>query len=69
MVQEFYRGSALLHLPLFALILFVTVFVGTVAWLFIFQRHNPRFDRLAAIPLGGEDIPAPAAKNEGANES
>lgn len=69
MYQEFYRGSTLLHLPLFALLLFVAVFVGTVAWLFIFQRRNPRFDSLAAIPLGDDEVSAPAARNEGANES
>ncbi len=51
MYQDFYRDSVLLHLPLFALFLFLAVFVGTVVWLFLFQRKSPRFRQLAHLPL------------------
>jgi len=51
MYQEFYRGSDLLHLPLFALLLFLGVFLCVVAWLFVFRRKDERFDELAALPL------------------
>lgn len=54
MYQEFYRSSPFLDLPLFALLLFVSVFVGTVVWLFILQRKSPRFDRLSKLPLEKE---------------
>ncbi len=54
MYQEFYRTSQYLDLPLFALILFMAVFVGTVVWLFIVQRKSPRFERLSALPLEKE---------------
>lgn len=54
MYQEFYRGSQFLHLPLFALLLFVGVFVGTCVWLFVFQRKSPRFQRLSMLPLEGD---------------
>ncbi|AKU92985.1 CcoQ/FixQ family Cbb3-type cytochrome c oxidase assembly chaperone [Vulgatibacter incomptus] len=57
MYQEFYRNSALLHLPLVALLLFLAVFVGTLAWLFVFQRKSPRFDRLADLPLELDERP------------
>ena len=51
MYQEFYKGSELLHLPLYALVLFVAVFMGVVAWVFVFRRKDERFDRLAELPL------------------
>lgn len=54
MYQEFYRGSQYLDLPLFALLLFMAVFVGTAIWLFVVQRKSPRFDRLSALPLEDE---------------
>lgn len=54
MYQEFYRGSQLLHLPLFALLLFLGVFVGTCVWIFIVQRKSPKFRKLAMLPLEGD---------------
>jgi len=62
MFQEAYRGSEFLHLPMFALFLFLSVFVGTLVWLFVFQRHSDRFARLARIPL---DTDADSASNRG----
>lgn len=54
MYQEFYRTSQYLDLPLFALLLFMAVFLGTVVWLFILQRKSPRFDHLSRLPLEEE---------------
>lgn len=65
MYQEFYRGSSLLHLPLFSLILFLTVFIGTLFWLFVWRRRDPRFERLAAIPLEGDEYPAGGLSEQG----
>lgn len=56
MYQEFYRGSELLHLPLFTLILFVAVFFGVVTWLFIVRRGDKRFDEMARLPLSAERV-------------
>lgn len=64
MFQEAYRGSALLHLPLFALFLFLAVFVGTLAWLFVFQRRSDRFAKLARIPLDADEAPGAASPGE-----
>ncbi len=55
MYQEFYRDSALLHLPLFTLIFFVAFFVAVVAWVFVMNRKD-RFDRMAQLPLSAERI-------------
>lgn len=54
MYQEFYRHSQYLDLPLFALLLFLTVFVATVLWLFVIQRKSKRFERISALPLEEE---------------
>lgn len=54
MYQEFYRGSDLLHLPLFALCLFVAVFLAVVTWLFILRRGDKKFDELAQMPFAKE---------------
>jgi hypothetical protein len=54
MYQEFYRNSQYLDLPLFALLLFLTVFVATVLWLFVVQRKSKRFERISALPLEEE---------------
>lgn len=69
MYQEFYRGSQLLHLPLFAFLLFFGVFVGTCVWLFVVQRKSPRFQRLSQLPLEGDSsspwTPTQEVRNEG----
>lgn len=64
MRQEFYQDSPWLHLPIFALLLFVAVFVTVVAWLFIFQRKNPRIQRLASIPLEPDETPRELAPTD-----
>ena len=56
MYQEFYRGSALLDLPLFTLIFFVVFFAAMVTWVFFFTRKDERFDRMAQLPLHGERV-------------
>ncbi len=53
MFQEFYRGSDLLHLPLFTLILFVAVWLGVVAWVYGVRRKDTSFDRMALLPFDG----------------
>jgi len=39
-----------LHLPLFALLFFFGIFIGTAGWLFL-ARKGRDFDALAAMPL------------------
>lgn len=56
MYQEFYRGSDLLHLPLFALCLFVAVFCAVVVWLFVLRRGDRKFDELAQMPFAPERV-------------
>jgi len=56
MYQEFYRNSDLLHLPLFTLCFFIAVFLGVVAWVFVVERRNDHFDRMAQLPLAGENV-------------
>lgn len=50
MYKQFYQGMSLTHLPLFTLILFIAVFFGVVAWLFLVRRGQD-FEALAQLPL------------------
>lgn len=43
-------GSAVLYFPMFALVLFVIVFVGVVAWVYL-ARSPRHFDHVAGLPL------------------
>ena len=57
MYRSFYEGSDLLHLPILALILFLGVFLGVVAYVYVVRRKDDRFDELANLPLR-DDVPA-----------
>jgi cytochrome c oxidase cbb3-type subunit 4 len=59
MYKQFYQGMALTELPLFALVLFIMVFLGVVAWVFGVRRSRD-FDTLAHMPL--------AERGEGGHE-
>lgn len=50
MYKQFYQGMSLTELPLFALVLFIAVFFGVVAWVFVARRSGD-FDALARMPL------------------
>ena len=63
MYRSFYEGSDLLHLPLLALVLFLGIFVGVVAWVYVVRRRDPRFDELAHMPLQDDE---PASCGDGA---
>jgi len=52
MYKQFYQGMALTELPLFALVLFVAIFLGVCAWVFV-GRRSQDFDALAHLPLTG----------------
>lgn len=64
MYKSFYEGSTLLHLPIFVLIFFLAVFVGTILWLFVFQRRSGRFSRLAYLPLDSDEGPIKQQEKE-----
>lgn len=51
MYKQFYQGMTLTELPLFTLILFLSVFLGVVAWLFAVRRGGD-YEALAQLPLG-----------------
>ncbi|WP_224242791.1 CcoQ/FixQ family Cbb3-type cytochrome c oxidase assembly chaperone [Hyalangium gracile] len=64
MYQQFYSGMNLTHLPLFSLLLFLGVFLGVVAHLFI-ARRSQDFETLALLPLAeqGESRQATGGTN------
>ncbi|XXF79913.1 CcoQ/FixQ family Cbb3-type cytochrome c oxidase assembly chaperone [Myxococcaceae bacterium GXIMD 01537] len=67
MYKQFYQGMDLTHLPLFTLILFIAVFFGVVAWLFVVRRA-PDFDALARLPLGESGTASLPARGDSAHE-
>ena len=60
MYQEFYAGSNLLIWPLIGLLIFVSVFIGVLAYTFFGLRDKDKLDRIAALPLepdhGDDDL-------------
>ncbi len=54
MYRTFFEGMSLAELPIFALVLFVSLFVVVVVRTFVLRRSRD-FDRLAAMPLGDRD--------------
>ncbi|AKJ01790.1 cytochrome c oxidase cbb3-type subunit 4 [Archangium gephyra] len=50
MWRQFYAGMDLVHLPLFTLILFLVVFTGVTAWVFL-ARRGQDYDAISRLPL------------------
>ena len=72
MYREFFQGMSYTHLPLFALLLFVALFVGVLVHVLLVRRPSD-YDALASLPLadapasrgtpaGGTPSPARAAR-------
>jgi cbb3-type cytochrome oxidase subunit 3 len=51
MFQEYYANSSLLIWPLVGLIIFVAIFTGVLAYVFLGLRDKSKIDELAALPL------------------
>ena len=54
MFQEFYAKSDLLVWPLIGLLIFVAVFTGVLAYVFLGLRDKRRVDEIAALPFAPE---------------
>jgi cytochrome c oxidase cbb3-type subunit 4 len=54
MYEEFYRTSALLHLPIAALMLFIAIFSGVILYVWISRGGAARYSTLASLPLDGD---------------
>ena len=59
MYRQFYAGMDLTHLPLFALLFFLAVFLSVVAWLFLARRSRD-FEAVSLLPLAESSAPAQA---------
>jgi hypothetical protein len=55
MFQEFFSRSAHLGWPLVGLLMFVTLFVGVLAYVGFGLRDRRKIDDIAALPLEPED--------------
>jgi hypothetical protein len=54
MYQEYLAGSSYLIWPLIGLIIFVTMFLGVLAYVFLGLRDKDKVDKMAALPFEPE---------------
>ena len=62
MYQEFYANSSHLIWPLMGLVIFVSIFIGVLAYVFFGLRDRDKIDAIAALPLeldSGTDTAVP----------
>ena len=62
MYQEFYANSEHLIWPLLGLVIFVSIFIGVLAYVFFGLRDRDKIDKIAALPLesdSGSDAAVP----------
>ncbi len=55
MFQEYYANSNHMIWPLIGLMIFVVVFVGVLAYVFLGLRDQDKIDEIAALPLEPDD--------------
>jgi cbb3-type cytochrome oxidase subunit 3 len=61
MYQDFFARSDHLVWPLLGLIIFVSIFIGVLAYVFLGLRDRDKIDEIAALPLeldSGTDVTA-----------
>ena len=56
MYQEYYTNSEQLIWPLLGLIIFVSIFLGVLAYVVLGLRDKSKVDELAAMPLDDNGI-------------
>jgi cbb3-type cytochrome oxidase subunit 3 len=54
MYQEFFAKSDLLVWPVLGLLIFVMIFVGVLAYVFLGLRDKDKIDHMASLPFDGE---------------
>ena len=71
MFQEFFSKSDLLVWPVLSLLIFVVIFVGVLAYVFLGLRDKDKIDRMASLPFVQEsefddqaELPAEGLKDE-----
>ncbi len=69
MFQDYFAGSDHLIWPLLGLMIFVVIFIGVLAYVFLGLRDKEKLHRIASLPLAADDLPVnqpfPAQPAEG----
>ncbi len=69
MFQDYFTGSRHLIWPLLGLLIFVVIFIGVLAYVFLGLRDKKKLHEIASLPLAADDAPQvepnPAPKAEG----
>ena len=50
MWKKLFEGADLLSLPVLAMLLFMVIFAGMLAWV-LSAKRTPRYERLSRLPL------------------
>jgi len=57
MFQDYFAGSRHLIWPLLGLMIFVAIFIGVLAYVFLGLRDRDKVRDIAALPLADDDVP------------
>ncbi len=64
MFQEYFSGSDHLIWPLLGLLIFVVIFIGVLAYVFLGLRDKDKLRDIASLPLADDDAPLTTANPE-----
>lgn len=64
MFQEYFAGSNHLIWPLLGLLIFVVIFIGVLAYVFLGLRDKEELRDIAALPLAHDDAPLDSTNRE-----
>lgn len=57
MFQDYFAGSDHLIWPLLGLLIFVVIFIGVLAYVFLGLRDQDKLREIASLPLADDDAP------------
>ncbi len=57
MFQDYFTGSNHLIWPLLGLIIFGTIFIGVLAYVFLGLRDPEKLREISSLPLAADDMP------------
>jgi cytochrome c oxidase cbb3-type subunit IV len=68
MYQEFFAKSDMLVWPLMGLLIFMAIFTGVLAYVFLGLRDRNKIDEIASLPLADDEMTASETEGEPAHE-
>lgn len=69
MFQEFYSKSDMLAWPVVGLLIFATIFIGVLAYVFFGLRDKDKIDEISSLPLNDDEKNADGKEDHPAGEN